>query len=60
MPWLNGLAKAADDEQRDDVDVVLDVSELSAGTGPDDLVDAGVTSGSDASAWDLSDIEPNP
>jgi hypothetical protein len=59
VPWLNGLAKAADDEERDDVDVVLDVSELSTGTS-DDLVDAGVTSGSDASAWDTINVEPNP
>ena len=57
VPWLNGLAKAADDEQRDDVDVVLDVSELAAGTS-DDLVDAGVTSGSDSSGWDPINVDP--
>jgi len=57
VPWLNGLAKAADDEQRDDVDVVLDVSELSA-SGGDDLVDAGVTSGSDSSGWDPINVDP--
>ena len=54
VPWLNGLAKAADDDDRDDVEVVLD-----DGTG-DDLIDAGVTSGSDASAWDPLNVEPNP
>jgi outer membrane biosynthesis protein TonB len=59
VPWLNGLAKVADNEQGDDVNVVLNLSELSP-NDDDDLVDAGVTSGSDASAWDVGSIEPHP
>ncbi|MEO8455185.1 MAG: hypothetical protein ABI454_08495 [Sphingomicrobium sp.] len=59
VPWLNGLAKAADGDDREDLDVVLDVSELSD-TGGDDLIDAGVTSGSDASSWDPITVDPTP
>jgi hypothetical protein len=60
VPWLNGLAKTTDNgDEGEDVDVVLDISALSDGTG-DDFVDAGVTSGSDASSWDPIDVSPNP
>jgi hypothetical protein len=59
VPWLNGLAKAADGEDQEDLDVVLDVSELSDTAG-DDLIDAGVTSGSDASSWDPITVDPTP
>jgi hypothetical protein len=59
VPWLNGLAKTTDGDDREDVDAVIDISELSDGTG-DDVVDAGVTSGSDASSWDPINVNPNP
>ena len=52
VPWLNGLAKVADNEQDDDVDDVTRPVRAVA-RDDDDLVDAGVTSGADASAWDL-------
>ena len=61
VPWLNGVAKVTDDskEDRKDVDVVIDVSELSGGAD-DDLVEAGVTSGSDSSAWDPINVDSKP
>ena len=48
-----------DDDQTDEDDgQIIDVSQVS-GAATDDVVDAGVTSGSDASAWDPIHVDPN-
>ena len=53
LPWFYAFI-GGDDEKKDKD--VLDVSLL----GDDDLVEAGVTSGSDPSVWQPIDVDKKP
>ena len=52
------LRDTSDDQTDQDDGQIIDVSQVSGGSG-DDVVDAGVTSGSDSSVWDPIHVDPN-
>ncbi|HEX2803325.1 MAG TPA: hypothetical protein VHN55_05000, partial [Sphingomicrobium sp.] len=55
IPWLDD--GVGTDDQEDEEDEVIDVSGL---FGDSDLIDAGVTSGADPTAWDPIGIDRRP
>jgi hypothetical protein len=60
VEWLWGdLGQGNDDEQKDEDEEGIDVSQLGESDNGDNTVDSGVTSGADPSSWDPIDIENN-